>query len=336
MRKRLAVIINPTAGRGRAIVVGREVREQLDAAGHHVIDVSGATAAAADKKLRTATAELKLDAVIAVGGDGLVNLAATAVINTRIPLAIIPAGTGDDIARGLGISRRPHRNIAALVRALETDQIPTRPVDVGVAREIPPMDVDRGWESRAGEVGSARTGRDLGEREGQATRYFLSVMTGGLDATVNARANAMRFPRGQARYFFALLAELRHYRSYAYQLKIDGKESRRELILACVANLGYFGGGMKIAPGAKSDSGQLQAILVNRVSIMRLLWIFPRIFWGGHVTHPAVEVVTAREIEIQPAPGQQLPTPFADGEPVAHPPVACAVKSGALQVIKLG
>src|SRR5690625_3977256 len=110
MRKRLAVIINPTAGRGRAIVVGREVREQLDAAGHHVIDVSGATAAAADKKLRTATAELNLDAVIAVGGDGLVNLAATAVIDSGTPLAIIPAGTGDDIARGLGISRRPHRN----------------------------------------------------------------------------------------------------------------------------------------------------------------------------------------------------------------------------------
>jgi len=325
MRKRLAVIINPTAGRGRAIVVGREVREQLDAAGHHVIDVSGATAAAADKKLRTATAELNLDAVIAVGGDGLVNLAATAVIDSGIPLAIIPAGTGDDIARGLGISRRPHRNIAALVRALETDEIRTRPVDVGIAREARPRD-----------AGTARSARDKGHEAGEGARYFLSVMTGGLDATVNARANAMRFPRGQARYFFALLAELRHYRSYRYQLKIDGKESERQLILACVANLGYFGGGMKIAPGAKSDSGQFQAILVNRVSIMRLLWIFPRIFWGGHVTHPAVEVVSAREIEIQPARGEQLPTPFADGEPVAHPPVVCEVKSGALQVIKLG
>src|SRR5690625_966997 len=325
MRKRLAVIINPSAGRGRAIVVGWAVREQLDAAGTHVIDVSGATAAAANKKLRTATAERNLDAVIAVGGDGLVNLAASAVIDAGIPLAIIPAGTGDDIARGLGISRRPHRNIAALVRALETDQIRTRPVDVGSARETQP-----------GEVGSARSTRDTGREADTAARYFLSVMTGGLDATVNARANAMRFPRGQARYFFALLAELRHYRSYTYQLKIDGKESERELILACVANLGYFGGGMKIAPEAKSDGGQYQAILVNRVSIMRLLWIFPRIFWGGHVTHPAVEVVSAREIEIQPARGEQLPTPFADGEPVALPPVVCEVKSGALQVIKLG
>src|SRR5690625_5473242 len=106
MRKRLAVIVNPTAGRGRAIVVGREVREQLEAAGHLVMDVSGASAIEADGKLRTAIARSSVDAVIAVGGDGLMNLAASTVVDTGIPLAVIPAGTGDDIARGLGISRR--------------------------------------------------------------------------------------------------------------------------------------------------------------------------------------------------------------------------------------
>lgn len=314
MGRRLAVVVNPTAGRGRAIVVGREVREQLEAAGHLIMDVSGASAIEADGKLRTAIARSNVDAVIAVGGDGLVNLAASTVVDTGIPLALIPAGTGDDIARGLGISRHSHRDIAALVAALAHAKIPTRPVDVGQV-----------W---AGENGNGVTG--------STHRYFLSVLTAGLDAAVNARANGMRFPRGKARYLFALVAELRRYRAYDYELIIDGAASSRSLILACVANMAYFGGGMKIAPTAHPESGQLHAVLVDRVSLPKLLWIFPRIFWGGHVRHPAVHVLPATEIELRHGQGVEPPAPFADGEPVSQPPLRCTVKPGALHIVQLG
>src|SRR5690625_4907211 len=91
------------------------------------MDVSGASAIEADGKLRTAIARSSVDAVIAVGGDGLMNLAASTVVDTGIPLAVIPAGTGDDIARGLGISRRTHQDIATLVAALAHVKIPTGP-----------------------------------------------------------------------------------------------------------------------------------------------------------------------------------------------------------------
>src|SRR5690625_2252129 len=151
------------------------------------MDVSGASAIEADGKLRTAIARSNVDAVIAVGGDGLVNLAASTVVDTGIPLALIPAGTGDDIARGLGISRHSHRDIAALVAALAHAKIPTRPVDVGQV-----------W---AGEHSNGVTG--------WTHRYFLSVLTAGLDAAVHARANGRRFPRRQAHDILAWVAELR-------------------------------------------------------------------------------------------------------------------------------
>lgn len=310
MRKRLAVLINPTAGGGRAIVVGREVREQLAAAGHEVIDVSGASAVDADNKLRTALHTSSVDAVIAVGGDGLINLAASALVGSEVPLAIVPAGTGDDIARGLGISRRTHRVVAQLGAAFAGDQIVTRPVDVG---EIVPTD---------------------GDKNGH--RYFLSVLTGGLDAAVNARANGMRFPRGRARYLLALLAQLRDYGAYDYEITLGGRRKSRKLILACVANLPYFGGGMRIAPTAHPESGTLQAVLVRPVSLIKLLWVFPRIFWGGHTSHPAVEVVNVTEIGLGWSKGRIPPAPFVDGEPAGTRPLSARVVPGALQLVELG
>src|SRR5690625_4757369 len=127
MTKRLAVVINPTAGGGRAITIGRDLREQLHAAGHELVDVSGASALEAKVQLEALlAADRSLDAVIAVGGDGLVNLAASAVVGTQIPLAIIPAGTGDDNALGIGIYQSGDRDIAALVIGVAQPGSPVR------------------------------------------------------------------------------------------------------------------------------------------------------------------------------------------------------------------
>jgi len=310
MTKRLAVVINPTAGGGRAITIGRDLREQLHAAGHELVDVSGASALEAKVQLEALlAADRSLDAVIAVGGDGLVNLAASAVVGTQIPLAIIPAGTGDDIARGIGIDRRSHRDIAALVRVLAQPELPVRAIDVG-------------------QVSS--------DNDAEVPRYFFSVLTAGLDAEVNARANRMRFGRGKLRYVAALVAQLRHYRSYDYEIRVDGRVIRRQVILAAVANLRFFGGGMRIAPQARPDDGRFQLVLVDRVSLPVLLWIFPRIFWGGHVKHRAVQVMVADRVELRRASHTFTPAPFADGEPIVNPPLRCEVRPGALQIIKLG
>lgn len=319
MAKRLAVLINPTAGRGRAIIAGRQVREELRAAGHEVFDVTAATAAAADQKLRTALRTTGLDVIVAVGGDGVVNLAASAAVENGVPLAIIPAGTGNDIARGLGIARAPRADIAKLISVLELDEVPTRSVDIGQISSD-----GMGTESRGGEI---------------AVRYFLSVLTCGLDAAVNARANGMRFPSGRARYLVALAAELRRYRAYDYEISFpdiaDGSAQRRKLILACVANMAYFGGGMKIAPPASADDGALHVVLVERVALIKLLWIFPRIFWGGHVRHPAVQIVRTSRLRIDWGHGQVPPPPFADGEPAGARPLDVHVRAGGLQIVDM-
>jgi len=307
MAKRLAVLINPTAGRGRAIIAGRQVRQDLRAAGHEVVDVTAASAEAAGHKLRTALRTTGLDAIIAVGGDGVVNLAASAAVEAGVPLALIPAGTGNDIARGLKIPRKARADIASLISALDSDVLPVRYVDIA--------------KISGGE------------------RYFLSVLTCGLDAAVNARANGMRIPAGKARYLIALICELRRYRAYDYEISMSGidggRARRRNLILACVANMAYFGGGMKIAPPASADDGSLHVVLVERVALIKLLWVFPRIFWGGHVNHPAVEIVKTGKLRIDWGHGSVPPSPFADGEPAGVKPLDVEVVPGGLRIVDM-
>lgn len=308
MSRTLAVLVNPTAGRGRSRRVGRRLCERLAAAGHRVVDVTGASAAAGAANLRAALSRESIDGIIAVGGDGVVNQAATAAVGVDVPLGIIPAGTGNDIARGLGLGRGARASIRRILNALDRAELPLQRVDVCA--------VSRGTAAAAGEE-----------------EYFLSVLTGGLGAAVNARANRMRFLRGKAQYLFALAAELRRYRSYDYEVTIAGQVHQKTVILLCVANLPYFGGGMKISPGAEATDSRLQLVLVRPIRMRTLLWVFPRIFWGGHVKHPAVAVIPLTSVSLKWNPEDALPVPFADGEPVTGSGLNLRVQPGALGVI---
>jgi diacylglycerol kinase (ATP) len=294
--RRLVVAINPSASFGRGSTVGPAVIQTLRAAGHHVTaltepDFDGVKAAVA----RALTS--RPDALIVVGGDGMVSLGTNLLAGTRIPLGIVPSGTGNDMARGLGI---PVGDTEAAVRFLLA------------ALDAPPRVIDAGRVTHAGGV-----------------TWFACVLSAGFDAVVNERANLMRWPKGRNRYNVALLRELAVLRPISYRLVLDGRELVTMGALVAVANNVSLGGGMLIAPNAVMDDGLLDVVVVQPLSRTAFLRIFPRVFTGTHLSDPRVAVYRARSIRIE----ADAVVAYADGERIAPLPIDIELVPGALRVL---
>jgi diacylglycerol kinase (ATP) len=148
-------------------------------------------------------------------------------------------------------------------------------------------------------------------------------------ALVNQRANLWKWPKGPSRYKFAMVAELAAFKPVRYTAIIDGVEKQFEAMLCSVGNSPYFGGGMLVAPHAKIDDGKLELFIVNKISRLELLKVFPRVYTGDHVTHPAVEFISAKKVTLSSK--IQMPA-FSDGEPVGFAPVTAEIVPGALRV----
>jgi diacylglycerol kinase (ATP) len=293
----LALVVNPTSGKGKGARYGERAEDALRAAGVAVNRIAGRDAHDAAKLARAAL-EAGAPALVVVGGDGMVNLGLQLVAGTGRPLGIIPAGTGNDVARYLGLPLGDPEAAARIVAAGHTER------------------------SDLGRVTSAYSGEP---------RWFGTVMACGLDSKVNERANRMRRPRGPSRYTLALLAELVPFRALPFELSIDGARESFEGMLVAVGNGPSYGGGMRICPQADPRDGSFQATVVHRVRKGTLLRIFPGVFSGRHVRHPKVAVREGVRVEL----ASSAPTPvsvWADGERVGTLPAVCETVPGALTV----
>ncbi|MEO7348604.1 MAG: YegS/Rv2252/BmrU family lipid kinase [Terrimesophilobacter sp.] len=295
--KRLVVAINPQASFGKSRDVGPEVVRTLRAAGHEVTSLSESDFAQLMTVAEAALAT-KPDALIVVGGDGMVSLGANLVAETGIPLGIVPCGTGNDMSRGLGI---PVGNtVLATEDLLRALNVPPRIIDAGV--------ITRGDGS---------------------TMWFAGILSAGFDAIVNERGNRMRWPKGRQRYNLALLRELAMLKPVRYRLTVDGVESETEAVLVAVANNISFGGGMKVTPDAQLDDGLLDMFIVQPLSRIAFLRIFPRVFKGTHVTDSRVSITRARHVRVE----AENIVAYADGERVGALPVTVEVRPSALKVL---
>lgn len=300
--KKIVVAINPSASFGASRDVGPAVVQTLRAMGHEVTSLTEPDFGSLLDSARAA-AKKRPDALVVVGGDGMVNLGANVVATTRVPLGIIPSGTGNDMARGLGI---PHDNTEAAIRILDA------------ALAAGPRTIDAGritWRDAV--TGAA------GER------WFACALSAGFDAIVNERANEMRHPRGPSRYILAMLAELAVLKPLAYRLELDGRTVETKALLVAVANSVSLGGGMKITPGAKLDDGLFDVLIVEPLSRFNFLRIFPRVFKGEHVGHPRVRIESAKTVRIE-ADGIVA---YGDGERIAPLPLDVEIVPGALRVL---
>ena len=258
MARDIAVLVNPTAGKGRAAQAAALDVPRLEEAGFRVRRLQGRDAEEALDLARTAVRD-GVESLVVVGGDGLVHLAVQALAHANATLGIIPAGTGNDAARYFGVPRG--------------DAVAAADVVVG---------------GRTRTVDLARTG----------PTYFLCVLSAGFDAIVNERANRMRWPRGQMRYNLATLAELRVLAAIPYTLELDGSTTRTDAVLVAVGNGPSFGGGLRITEGAVLDDGLLDVVVFHPVSRSNLVRSYPRLFNGTHTSHSAYEHHRVREVTV--------------------------------------
>jgi diacylglycerol kinase (ATP) len=289
----IALLVNPTAGKGRAADIAADVTKRLRAGGSNVAILVGRDVGDAKALARQAIAD-GVDAIVALGGDGMAHLALNVVAGTATPLGIVPAGTGNDLASTLGLPTKDPVAAAGVV----ADRLAA-----GTSRAIDAVRIGDKW--------------------------FGSVLSAGFDSKVNDRANRMSWPRGRMRYNLAILAELGVFKPIAFVLELDGERWETDAMLVAVGNGRSYGAGMLICPDAEVDDGQLDVTVLGPVSKPAFLRAFPQVFKGTHRDHPAVTMRRAKVVSLS-APGV---TVYADGEHVGELPITCEVVPGAVHVL---
>lgn len=258
----IALLTNPTAGKGKGARARAAALQRFAEAGVPVRDLQGGDAGEALDLARACVAD-GVGTLVVVGGDGMVHLGVQAVAGTGTALGIIPAGTGNDVARYFDLPRKDPRAAAERVLAGRT-----RKIDL------------------------ARSG----------FKHYVAVLSAGFDAIVNERANNMTWPKGQMRYNIATLAELRTFEPIPYTLDLDGRTHTLDAMLVAVGNGPSFGGGLRITEGAVLDDGLLDVVIIKPMSKPGLIRTYPKLFKGTHVTHPAYEHHRVRSVTVA-APG---------------------------------
>jgi diacylglycerol kinase (ATP) len=293
---RIGIVVNPVAGGSRGAQVGAEVLSLLSKTEHAITDLSGATVSEARSNIEAALADKTVNALVFVGGDGIAHLGANLCAEKSILMAIIPAGTGNDAAAMLGM---PLTNTAESVRLVLN----------GLAS---PKKIDAIKVSHGGKV-----------------TWALGSASAGFDALAAARANAISWPKGPMRYYVAMLLELAKFKPIKYQSVVDGTPRDFEAMLCVVSNTGIYGGGMLVVPGASVTDGKLDVLLVKKMSRLKFVTIFPKVYKGTHITDKDVEIFKASKISIT-ASGMPI---YSDGEYVGQAPFEAEVVPGALTMV---
>ena len=246
------------------------------------------------------------DAVLIFGGDGTIHRHLSALVRLRLPVLIVPAGSGNDFARALNV--RSVRDSLKAWRDFESGKIQPRAIDLGVVAP------------------SASPG---------TSHYFCGVAGCGLDSAVARRANRMpRWLRGHGGYALALLPLLLKLPAFSMRLtEFNGKdhtEAEKLTLLAAFANTQFYGNGMRIAPQADFADGKLDICRISTMNPFKLFCMFPTVYFGRHLLNPEVEYSRAERIQVQ----TEIPLDiYADGEFVCQTPADISVAPGALQVI---
>ena len=291
----LGIVINPTSGRGKGKAFGEQTKAEFAKTAIKLVDLSANSFAQAIENAKAALKKETIDGLVVVGGDGMFHLAVNAVATTGVPVGLVAAGTGNDSARALGL---PIHDVKAAVSHIIEKLKTPRVVDL---------------------ISSVSQNK---------TFYSFGAVSAGFDALVNKRANMWNWIKGPVKYRFAMYRELMAFKPIPYRLVIDGVEREFEANLCTITNSPSYGGGLYVTPEAQVNDGELDLLILNSVSRRELIKIFPTVYEGKHVGHPAVEILRAKVVEIHSA---GMPA-YSDGEHVGESPVVCKVLPGALRV----
>lgn len=231
------------------------------------------------------------EVVVAVGGDGMLSSVASAIVEAGGTLGIVPSGRGNDFARMLGLSADPEEIAHVLLEGEPTG------VDV----------VDAG------------------------RRVVLGSVYAGVDSLASAIVDrARRWPRS-LQYPYAAVRSVIEFSPTRFTVEVDGERFDEEAYTVVVANSGYYGAGMHIAPAASVSDGLLDVVIIRAVSKLRLIRSMPRLYDGTHVELD--DVITAQGVEVRVRSVAPV-TAYGDGERLAPLPITARVRAGALTVLR--
>ncbi len=284
--RRIAMVINPAAAKGKVMDAADHALETFTKGGVDVVQVAGASPAAERELLRKAV-KGNYDALVVCGGDGLISLALQEQANTDIPLGIIPAGTGNDHAREYNIPLNASRAAEVIM-----DGYATR-TDLGVMRN------DAGQE-----------------------RYFGTIACAGYDSLATERTNAISFPKGKSRYVLAGIIEFARFHQRQSRIYVDDDLVFSGLVtMATIGNTRSYGGGMEICPRADHHDGLLDLSLLTNFDRLKMLQNIGPIAAGTWWKLNGARMYRGEKIRIE-MPSIKA---FADGDPYFDTPIECSV-----------
>ncbi len=283
-----ALVINPVSGQGRGTTIGTYVAGYLNQHKVEFTIVTGNSSVALSDHLKTFILKNPdCNGVIAVGGDGLLHIILQMVVQAQIPFTVIPAVTGNDFVRTLGWDL----NEVDVQLNQVTTTSPT-PIDLGL--------VDGEW--------------------------FGAILSTGFDSIVNEKANTMQWPKGPMKYNAAIAIELPRFVPRHYEITLDDRTISTTAMLIAVANGRSYGAGMLVCPNANIGDGLFDVMVLHPVSKLEFIKVFPRVFAGTHVSHPAVEILRSKNVTIE-----SNAIAYADGERIGQLPIAAECIHDAVQ-----
>lgn len=294
MERRLQLVVNPSAGGGRAAKVLPSVEAALRGAGHDLVVTPTRSLEHADELTATALDDDRV--VVAMGGDGIVGRVAATVSARKGLLGVLPGGRGNDFCRTVGVPRDPVAACAVLASGEE------RALDLGV-------------------VTPADGGSDV---------VFLGIASVGFDSAVQERVLTSKVPLGQLVYLYGALATVASWRHAVFTCTVDGEPLQVRGWSVAVSNSGMYGGGMRLAPDASMEDGRLDVVSSAATSRRRFLRGLPKVFAGTHVDEPTIDVRAACTVELAADRPFRV---FADGDPIATLPCTVSVRPASLRVL---
>ena len=252
----LVLLVNPAAAGGRAAARLPAVSGELLRLGapHRVVETRGIEHAQEEAARAVEAGET----VAALGGDGALRPLAAVLRGTDAPLALIPGGRGNDLARVLGIPSDPVQAARVAVEGAE------RLIDVAEVDGIP----------------------------------YLGIASFGFDSDANRIANEAKLVRGRLVYLYAALKALARWKPAWFTITVDGERHELSGYSVAVANSKAYGGGMFVAPKAELDDGLLDVVASGDRSKIRALLALPSVFTGEHLNDPSVVTFRGSQIEV--------------------------------------
>ena len=265
-------------------------------------------------KLGLPTGPEDADVVLIFGGDGTIHRHLGQLVKLKLPVLVVPAGSGNDFASSLGLKRVRYSLTAW--RAFTNSPTNVREIDLGII---------------------AALGQETSEGAEKSGRYFCCVAGVGIDGEVARRANQLpRWLRGNGGYVLSMIPTIFSFPPFS--MKVSTSETKDQwtarsdqpTLVAAFANTPLYGGGMKVAPRAKMDDGQLDICIVGGVNPFRLFYLFPTVFTGRHLQVKEVSYFSASNVRAE----TEFPLDvYADGEYVCKTPVEVSIERAALKVI---